>query len=299
MTSNAIVPVVKPGLLDKPLRFSIGVWGFMVNLNAGKCVVHRANRPDLAHLTIMWGPERDHMDAHLALGHEGAMADGKPKQYVSLFKISKARLEEVGLAYSESVARIMIPHLRTAYRKFRPGWLAHQNYFLTVFDDEVMKKWLRDLAPKQGRKYRFDPQRLDPQHYPPEMLTCAYDPRILHHLEEEDSKAPVSASRVRRGHIVNDDGILLNFLTLPDGTRGWYGMKQRDVTAMMSDHMKYLFDKLMPLVEPEHAAIWERVVKALGMEDFEQSRHIAHMIRQFLTNPRNLVGQPYPHPPQG
>lgn len=295
---SAIVPVGEPFLLKRPLRFGTDEWGFVLNLNTGKFEVYRTNRPDLAHLTIMWGTRSGDLDVHLTYRHEGSMADGNPKDYVPLFTMSRALLEAAGIAYSENSERIMIPHLRRTYRKFRPGWLAHQNYFVTVFDNEMMMKWFRDLAPKRGRKYRFDPRRLDPQHYPPEMLDCMYDPHVLHYLEEDELKAPVSASRIRRGHIVKEDGILLYFMSLPDGTTGWYGMKQRDVTAMMRDQMRYVFDKLVPLVQPGHADIWEKVVRGLGMNDFEGTRHMAHMVRQFLTNPRNLVGQPYPDPPK-
>jgi len=78
MTSNAIIPVVKPGLLDRPFRLASGEWGFVLNLNTGKFEVYRANRPDLAHLIIMWGTKSGEVDVHLTYRHEGAMADGKP-----------------------------------------------------------------------------------------------------------------------------------------------------------------------------------------------------------------------------
>jgi len=297
LTTAPIVPVPETGLFDQPIRFGIGEWGFILNLNTGKFVVYRTKRPDLAHLTIMWGTRSGDLDVHLAYRHEGAMADSKPKDYVPLFTMSKASLEAAGMAYSENAERIMIPYLRRAYRKFRPGWLAHRNYYVTVLGNEIMMKWLRDLAPKRRRKYRFDPRRLDPEHYPPEMLESVYDPRILHYLEGDELKVPVSATRVRRGHIVKDDGIQLFFMAGPNGTKGWWGMKQRDLHAMMREQVRYAFDKLVPLVQPEHADIWEQIVAGLGMEDFKESRSFAHTVRQFLTDPRNPVGRPYPDPP--
>jgi hypothetical protein len=274
------------------LDLRVGDWGFSLNLKSGKFEVYRAGRHDLAHLTVAWRTGSGDIDVHLTFGHEAAMRGAGKKRWVPVFKIPRASLEAAGVHVGAAAERVMLPHLRRNYRRFRPGWLAHRSYFVTVAGEEPMLDWLLGIAPRKRGKYRFESRRLlDPEAYPPELVDGTYDPRVLHWLEDRERRLPVSALRVRRRQIVRADGILLYYVAASNVTAGWYGIKQRDVQSMSRETCRSLFDSIVPLVKPEHADKWDQIVSGLGMDDHEGPRELSHGVRQFLRAPRNPIGQ--------
>src|SRR5258708_35133575 len=89
--------------VPEPARFDLRIadWGLSLNLASGKAQVYRANRPDLAHLTISWkrknGEVSDYLDVHLTYGHEQALAARTSnKDWRPFARIPIPKLERLG-----------------------------------------------------------------------------------------------------------------------------------------------------------------------------------------------------------
>lgn len=274
-------------------------WRVHVNFDSGKLVLSRANRPDLAHLTIFWGTASGELDIHLTHEHERAMVDREPKVHDPIAIFTKAELETAGLRAQETIVNPRtIAFLKAKYRKWRPGWLAANGYILTVSNREQVISWGKSVLPKKRGKYRFDREKLDPSHVAGELVVQC-DPRALHCGAELQGTTggptfPVQAIRVVRGRIVAEDAISLNYTRGPDGTTAWWGAKHGDLHAFARQLGAVVFDRAIPLVRPEHADKFETIVRGMGLEELEDLRDGVTMVRAFLRNPRNPIREPYP-----
>ena len=279
-----------------PPRFdaAFGEWRMHVNFTTGKLVVSRANRPELAHLTVQWVTASGELDVHLKYAHEGGPAEGPPR-YESIARIPLAALEPAGEAFGELMRRECLADMLAVYRKYRPGWLSHRGYIVLLMSEDDMRDWIGRIAPRTRGKYRVDPTTaFHPSNAPPSLQHEFYDARILWEHDLQESKLPVSLMRRRRLRSAVENSMLLSHTLGPDGTVAWWGTKNDDALRLGRRINAKLFDLAIPHVTAEHREKFELIVKGLGLDEGCDPHPFVFHTRQFFANPRNPIRQPYP-----
>ncbi len=286
----------------KRIGVRFGSWGINVNFVNGTLELYRANRPDLAHLTVLWKTRSSEVDVHLTFGHEAAMLGSGPKLHEPLFRFRLEELDALGHGANVVAEQITRKHLLQHYKRFRPGWLARNGYMILVVERDVAFQWLKQTFPQKKRKFRLDPETaFKTENLPAEFLEEIYEPRVLHILRENgvrvgpmhDAEIAVQAVRYRSGNSA-EDNIFLSYTLGPDGTVGWWGMTNRDGERLHRTLAARLFDWAVPLVQTGHVELFEKVVAGLGLEEDEDGRRFSENVRAFLRDPRNPFRQPYP-----
>lgn len=300
-TENGIVPPKPPDQIRRTgLRF--GTWGINVNFLNGTLELYRANRPELAHLTVFWKTRSGEIDVHLTFGHESAMSGDGPKLHEPLCRFRPEQVGALGQKANEVAEQITRKHLLQHYKRFRPGWLARNGYLILIVERDAAFEWLKRAFPQRKRKFRLDPETaFEASNLPAGFLDSIYEPEVLHVLREEgvrvgpmhDSEVAVQAVRYRGG-TGTEDNIYLSYTLGPDGSVGWWGMTNSDAERLHRRLAARLFDWAVPLVHPSHLELFEKVVVGLGIEEDEGGRRLAENVRAFLREPRNPVRQPYP-----
>jgi len=291
-----------PGEQWKRLDARLGEFVLHVNFLTGKLVLSRANRPDLAHLTVDWMTSSGELDIHLTYGHEARTRDPAAELYVPIAKVPLAELERFGEGIAAGLEDVAFRSMR-AFRKYRPGWLARRGYLVMLLDETVMFDWFKRSAPRRRGKYRVNPEnvfnaeRLDPAVLAA-MSDGLNDPRVLHTLPKVPMHAPISAIRFpERGSSVREN-ILLKWQIGPDGTFGWWGMTNRASTALGRDMARHFLTPVLPLIHQRHTVAFEKIVAGLGLSDFEPTRRFSEGVLEFLGNPaagfRPLLFPPNP-----
>lgn len=276
---------------------ALGDWRFSINLKSGKIEICRANRPELAHLTIAWRTQSRTLDIHLTFAHEQARGEKSGKRWEPIATIPLDELNALGEQGGRAIEAMSRSFIRAHARRFRPGWLARNGYAVCVFDRETLTELFKAAAPKERGKYRLQPNALlEPARLSATVGDFLFDPAVLHVVDVSRLAGPVNAVRLGHHGGVDRHGILLNHGLGPNGKRGWWGMKNRELNSWQAKMVLPFFDWLVPRIRPEHAEKFEQIARGLGLDEDEHACDVADGVRLFLSQPRNPVRQPYPRP---
>ena len=278
---------------DAPTRFDLqlGEWRFHLNLKRGKLVVSRAQRPELAHLTLSWRNVSGEVDLHLTRDHERAMHDGHlVENYESILRVPRDAVEGLGARVGEASEAFVRDRLRRSWRSYRPGWLARNGYIVTHMEPEALRRALETIAPKQRRKYRVRLDLIENTSWVVEGQDVSfYDPRVLRDHDLISSSRPVHVARMLNGRV---ERMILKYGRGLDGTFGWWGIGDRDALRGSGRLQAKLLELVGPSIRPEHAEKFERIVSELALEDSPFGRNLAASVRRFIRDARNQEARP-------
>jgi hypothetical protein len=290
--SSADAPATIPSGAIPALRVRLGDFGVIYNQRTGKLEIYRADRKDLAHLTVAWGTKSGELDIHLTRGHESAMVGAGGKDYESLVRIPRTALEQVGIRVQRIVDESLVPQLMAIYRKYRPGWFGRRGYTIVFVEGDELRAWVGRAAPRVRGKYQLEADRIvDPANYPPSFVDSIYYPSVLDEIRDLALDIPVSAIRSRRGKVVSRDTITLRYTLGPDGTFGWWGTRQSDLRSAVRWSMAVISEIVLSIFGADYEMKLERILVGLGVDAEERARILRTVTSDIIAS-ATLRAQP-------
>lgn len=264
---------------SRTLRFALGDFRFL--LHPGKLVVDRVPAGNYPHLTLAWYPH-GLLDLHLKYFHAEATRGEREPEYVPLGELGKEQL--LGLqAFFERWSVELHDTFRRQCRPMNPGWLARKGFSILRPQDERLRKFLEALAPKTRGKYRLQPSRLADQASLVDLADDAwYHPSALHVIREWYDGIPLTA--VGPGGTVQ----LLMFRTR-SGRLRWVGYKQRNQTRALRSVYRDLMTEASETLSSRHLAVFETIVRELGIDDVPELAETVADFRNLLQDPQGFV----------
>ncbi|MGH7328158.1 MAG: hypothetical protein ACREJX_07380 [Polyangiaceae bacterium] len=281
----ATQPKTFGSLTSIPNRFNvrIGDWGFYLSFMSGKLEIYRASRPDLAHLIVAWGTASEELDIHLTFDHEQAGANRDAKKWESILRLPKSVVETHAEALGASSEELFASHFSRIYRRYRPGWLARNDYWVLAADADTLLDWIRRTAPKSRAKYRIDFDRLkNGFDLTDELARRIVDPYVLHEDLLREPGLTVQVMQLKKGRVRQERGLLLSYALGPDGRPGWWGMRVDEFRTAYTRFLSEVVERLRPFLTTEVEAKFELIAAGIGLNETQSGRELAENLRRCL-----------------
>lgn len=272
-------------LTSIPNRFDVRIddWGFHLNFTSGKLEIYRASRPDLAHLIVAWGTASEELDIHLTFDHEQAGADRDAKKYLSILRLPKSVVESHMDLLGESSRELFASRFARIYRRYRPGWLARNDYWVLAADADTLLDWIRKAAPKSRAKHRIDLDRLETAFgLTDELARRIVDPYVLHEDLLREHGLTVQVLQLQNGHLRQDRGLLLSHTLGPNGRMGWWGVRVDEYRTAYTRFLSEVVKRLRPFLTAEVEAKFELIAAGIGLSETESGLEFAENLRRCL-----------------
>lgn len=227
----------------------------------------RRDRPDLPHVTILWGTASGEFDIHLK------WEDGRDEPYES---VARLPMDSVSRVFDETwtapwmdVVQWVIENSRT----YRPGWLRKNGYVIFWVEPAEYLAWLQVQVPWRKRKYRLDLNRLASTEAVRELAEGRfYDPALLHVLPEMGVEMPadhpLQVQAVCVGRRRPKPPLTLTWFPAVDRPGHWEGIPRGAFGHRVLRLYEHFFRNVGNAVLP----VMDRIHEALELEELDIDR---------------------------